>query len=72
MGKLTNRHSVLTGFNSASSTVKVNGKTLIRLAAMGFGNEQAANSVCNSIKSSGGSCIVRSVGGNKPVRLASR
>ena len=70
--KLTNRHSVLTGFSSASSTVKVNGKTLIRLAAMGFGNKESAKAVCDSIKASGGSCIVRSAGGGKaPVRMAS-
>jgi len=69
--KLTNRHSVLTGFSTASSTVKVNGKTLIRLAAAGFGNKQSAVAVCNSIKANGGSCIVRNVGGRKSVRLAS-
>ena len=69
--KLTNRHSVLTGFSTASSTVKVNGKTLIRLAAAGFGNKQSAVAVCNSIKANGGSCIVRNVGGSKPVRMAS-
>jgi D-alanyl-D-alanine carboxypeptidase len=70
--QLTNRHSVLTGFNSASSSVKVNGKTLIRLAAMGFGSQKSANDLCNSIKAKGGSCIVRSVSGPAPVRLASR
>jgi Flp pilus assembly protein TadD len=70
--QLTNRHSVLTGFNSASSTVTINGKTLIRLAAMGFGNQKAASDVCNSIRAKGGSCIVRSLGAAAPVRLASR
>lgn len=70
--KLTNRHSVLTGFSSASSTVKVNGKTLIRLAASGFGSKDAATDVCNSIRAKGDVCMVRGVGTAAPVRLASR
>ncbi len=66
------RYSVLEGFNSASSSVTVNGKRLIRLAAMGFGNKASAQAACASIKAQGGSCIVRSVGSKPPVRLASR
>ncbi len=70
--QLTNRHSVLAGFSSASSTVKVNGKTLIRLAASGFGTKNAAIEACNNIKAKGGVCIVRGLSGKTPVRLASR
>ncbi len=69
--QFSNRYSVLSGFSSASSTVVVNGKTYIRLAAMGFDSKQGADAVCNSIKAKGGSCIVRNVGGNQPVKLAS-
>jgi hypothetical protein len=69
--KFNNRYSVLSGFSSASSSVVVNGKSYIRLAAMGFDSKQGADAVCNSIKSSGGSCIVRSVGGKQPVKMAS-
>ena len=65
------RFGVLNGFSSASSTVTVNGKTLIRLAAMGFGNQATANSACQQIKSKGGDCLVRSVGGQQSVRMAS-
>jgi tetratricopeptide (TPR) repeat protein len=69
--KLYGRYSVLQGFKSASSSVTVNGKTFIRLAAMGFGNLETAQAACQSIKAKGGDCIVRSLNGNQqPVRLA--
>ena len=64
------RFGVLTGFASASSKVTVNGKTLIRIAASGFGNRATANSACQQIKSMGGVCFVRSNGGGTPVRMA--
>jgi D-alanyl-D-alanine carboxypeptidase len=66
----TKRYGVLQDFSSASSTVVVNGKTLIRLAAMGFGNQASAVSVCRSIQAKGGACIVRSTSGGAPVRMA--
>jgi D-alanyl-D-alanine carboxypeptidase len=69
--KFSKRYGVLNGFESASSTVTVNGKTLIRLSAMGFGNASAANSACQQIKAQGGVCIVRNLGGDAPVRMAS-
>lgn len=68
--KLVAKHGVLQGFDSASSTVTVNGKKLIRLAAMGFGNKSAAESACRAIKAKGGDCMVRSLGGDAPVRMA--
>ena len=66
----SNRYSVLSGFSSASSTVVVNGKTYVRLAAMGFDSKNGADNVCNSIKAKGGSCLVRNISGNQPVKLA--
>jgi D-alanyl-D-alanine carboxypeptidase len=71
-GKTVAKHKVLQGFDSASSTVTVNGKQLVRLAAMGFGNKASADAACAAIKSGGGDCIVRSVGGeaSAPVRMA--
>lgn len=68
---LTHKHAFLTGFSSASSTVKVNGKNFVRLAATGFDSAQAANNMCNKIKMAGGSCIVRSLPVKQPVGLAS-
>ncbi|MGC1468119.1 MAG: SPOR domain-containing protein [Sphingorhabdus sp.] len=66
------KHKVLNGFSSASSTVNVKGKTLTRLAASGFGNYQAAASACRTIKASGGDCVVKTVGGSAPVRMAAK
>ncbi len=69
--KFSNRYSVLSGFSSASSTVVVNGKSFVRLAAMGFGSKQSAVSTCQSIKAAGGDCIVRDISGSQPVKMAS-
>lgn len=66
----SSRYAALNGFGSASSTVKVGGKTLVRLAAMGFGNKASADSVCRQIKAKGGDCVVKAVGGEQPVRMA--
>jgi D-alanyl-D-alanine carboxypeptidase len=70
--KLQSKYGVLQGFDSASSSVTVNGKKLTRLAAMGFGNKASADAACRAIKSKGGDCIVRSTGGesSSPVQMA--
>lgn len=71
--QMTSKFSELAPFGSASSTVKAKGRTLYRLAATGFGNEESARSMCDLIKSRGGSCIVRKLPGNAAsTRLASR
>ena len=71
-GKLQSKYGVLQGFDSASSSVTVNGKKLTRLAAMGFGNKASADAACRAIKAKGGDCIVRSTGGESaaPVQMA--
>lgn len=68
--KLRKRYGVLNSFESASSTVTVNGKKLIRVAASGFGNASTAYAACQQIKSQGGVCFVRNSGGGAPVRMA--
>ena len=68
--KYSKRYGALNGFDSASSTVTVNGKKLIRLAASGFDSASAANAACRQIKSQGGVCLVRANGGAQPVRMA--
>jgi D-alanyl-D-alanine carboxypeptidase len=71
--KLSGRYSVLQGFKSASSKVTIGNKTYIRLAAMGFGNLETAQAACQSIKSKGGDCMVRSLSGEQqPVRMAAK
>ncbi len=70
-GKLQSKYGVLQGFNSASSSVTVNGKKLTRLAASGFGNKASADAACRAIKAKGGDCIVRSTSGEpSPVQMA--
>ncbi len=71
-GKLQSKYGVLQDFDSASSSVTVNGKKLTRLAAMGFGNKASADAACRAIKAKGGDCIVRSTGGesSSPVQMA--
>ena len=68
----TGRHASLKGFDYAQSQVKSGGRTLYRLAAAGFGNAGSAMSLCNGIKASGGTCIVRQVGNSSPVRMAAK
>lgn len=72
---LSSKNRDLAAFQYASSRINVKGKTLYRLAAIGFGNEETAKAMCSGIKAKGGSCIVRNAKGvSKPaaVRLAAR
>jgi D-alanyl-D-alanine carboxypeptidase len=71
-GQFKAKYGVLQGFESASSTVTINGKKLIRIAAMGFGNKTSAAAACNAIRAKGGACMVRSMGGDAPVQMAAR
>ena len=59
-GILSAQNSDLNSFEYASSRINVKGKTLYRLAAIGFGNAQSAEAMCAGIKVKGGNCIVRS------------
>ena len=68
--KYAKRFGALNGFEFASSTVTVNGKKLVRLAAMGFGNASSASATCKMIKSQGGDCFVRANGGAQNIRMA--
>lgn len=74
-GILSARNSDLKSFQHASSRVNVKGRTLYRLAAVGFGNAQTAEAMCAGIKAKGGNCIVRqakSVNKVAPTRMASQ
>lgn len=68
--KYSKRFGVLNGSESANTSVTVNGKKFIRLAATGFDSAAAASAACSQIKSQGGVCFVRSAIGSAPVRLA--
>lgn len=69
--KYSKRYGVLSGLDSASTSVTVNGKKFVRLAATGFTSGASANAACSKIKAQGGVCLVRTIGTEKPVRMAS-
>jgi D-alanyl-D-alanine carboxypeptidase len=74
-GIFSAKNSDLTSFQYASSPVNVKGRTLYRLAAIGFGNAQAAEAMCYGIKAKGYNCIVRhskDVNKAAPSRMASQ
>ncbi|MEP3227552.1 MAG: SPOR domain-containing protein [Parasphingorhabdus sp.] len=71
-GILSTQNKDLASFQYASSKIQRNGKTLYRLAAMGFGNEQSAKDMCSGIKAKGGVCIVRNVSKVRPTQMAAR
>ncbi len=69
--KLSRRYDMLNGYQSAKTTVTVNGRKFVRLSATGFGNARSANAACSLIKAKGGACFVRNDTGGAPVRMAS-
>lgn len=71
-GILSTQNEDLAAFEYASSPISRNGKTLYRLAAMGFGNEQSAKDMCTGIKAKGGACIVRNVQNVRPTQMADK
>jgi D-alanyl-D-alanine carboxypeptidase len=70
--RLSKRHGLLSDFEPAKTTVTVNGRKFVRLAATGFDSASVASATCSQIKSQGGVCFVRSATGSAPVRMASK
>lgn len=66
---LSAKNKELIEYQYVSSTVKLNGRTLYRLSAVGFGSEQSAKAMCGGIKARGGGCIVRHVRNLGPTEL---
>jgi Flp pilus assembly protein TadD len=54
-----------------TARVTVGGRTLTRVSIAGFSSRTDAARVCSSIQARGGSCFVRAVSGDTPVRWAS-
>jgi len=74
-GILSAQNAELNSFEYASSRINVKGRTLYRLAAIGFGNQRSAEAMCAGIKAKGGNCIVRhatSVNKVAPSRMANQ
>ncbi|HEU4705419.1 MAG TPA: SPOR domain-containing protein, partial [Sphingomicrobium sp.] len=66
------RHSVLRGYSPVSARFNSSKGLVYRLSVKGFASASEAKSLCVSVRRAGGSCFVRSVAGDVPVRLASR
>jgi cell division septation protein DedD len=56
----------------ASARFNAPGGPVYRLSLKGFASDQEARQLCMTLKASGGSCFVRNVAGDAPVRFASR
>ena len=66
------RFSVLRAYSPMSARFNSPKGMVYRLSVHGFGNAEQAKDLCVSLRRSGGSCFVRTVAGDVPVRLASR
>lgn len=60
----TSRNPGLKGFTNVTTQVTVNGKQFWRVQAAGFGSYASAGSMCGTVKSRGGNCLV--LRGNAP------
>ena len=66
------RYSALRNFSPMSARFASANGTVYRLSVKGFAGAKEAAALCSSLRRSGGSCFVRTVAGDAPVRLASR
>ena len=64
------KYPALRGYNPATARFESAKGTVYRLSVQGFANDAAARDFCGALKNAGGSCFVRSVAGDAPVRLA--
>ena len=66
------RYTALRAYTPMSARFASNHGTVYRLSVKGFSNVREAQGLCAALKKAGGSCFVRSVAGDAPVRMASR
>lgn len=66
------RHAALRAYSPMSARFNSSKGLVYRLSVRGFGNAQQAKDLCMALRRSGGSCFVRTVAGDTPVRIASR
>jgi hypothetical protein len=69
---MSKRTAALSGYDHSASKVQVNKASVYRLAVSGFTSRDDAGRVCAQVRSSGGACFVRSVGGDTNIRFAKR
>ena len=70
-GNLAKKYPALRGYNPATARFESAKGTVYRLSVQGFASDAAARDFCGALKQAGGSCFVRTVAGDAPVRLAS-
>ena len=66
------RYSALRNFSPMSARFASTNGTVYRLSVKGFAGAKDAAALCGALRRSGGSCFVRTVAGDAPVRIASR
>jgi D-alanyl-D-alanine carboxypeptidase len=66
------RYSMLRDYTPMSARFHSSKGLVYRLSVKGFSGPSEAKNLCASVRRAGGSCFVRSVAGDAPVRLASR
>ncbi len=66
------RYSALRSYMPVSARFQSAQGPVYRLSVKGFSNPNEAKSLCVTLRRSGGSCFVRNVAGDAPVRIASR
>lgn len=62
----------LGAFQPSSSGVSMRGRTLHRLSVSGFSTSREAQGLCLRFRRQGGSCFVRTLAGDQPIRWAGR
>lgn len=70
-GNFAKKYPALRGYNPATARFESAKGTVYRLSVQGFASDAAAREFCTALKIAGGSCFVRNVAGDAPVRLAS-
>jgi hypothetical protein len=66
------RYSMLRDYTPMSARFNSSKGLVYRLSVKGFSGPSEAKNLCASVQRAGGSCFVRTVAGDAPVRLASR
>lgn len=70
-GNIAKKYPALRGYNPATARFESAKGTVYRLSVQGFASDAAARDFCGALKRAGGSCFVRTIAGDAPVRLAS-
>ncbi len=68
---ISKKYPALRGYTPATARFASAKGTVFRLSIQGFASDGDARNFCGALKRAGGSCFVRTVAGDAPVRLAS-